>query len=65
MDGEQAIFEILPTVGIKAYINEGGSISLYQFDPYLDNEPSIVVIEAYQIDTIIGWLQQMKAIIEG
>lgn len=65
MDSDTASFEIPPTLGIKAFINKNGSISLSQYDPFLDDEPNLVVIEAYQVDTVIGWLQQFKAIIEG
>jgi hypothetical protein len=62
---DQPSFEILPTEGIKAFINEGGSISLSQYNPYFDNDPNIVVIEPYQILTVISWLEDFKEFIEG
>lgn len=58
-------FELPPTQGIKVFLNEGGSISLSQYDPYFDDEPNIVVIEAHQVDAIIGWLQYLQDFIAG
>jgi hypothetical protein len=57
-------FEIAPKLGIKAFVNKGGSISLSQDNQY-DKDPQVVVIEADQVDTVISWLQALKPLIEG
>ena len=58
-------FEIPPTQGLKAEIGNDGSIMLSQYDPYVDDSPQVVIIEAYQIEIVAGWLRQCQTIIEG
>ena len=58
-------FEIPPTQGLKAEIGNDGSIMLSQYDPYVDDSPQVVIIEAYQVEIVAGWLRQCQTIIEG
>lgn len=57
---QQPDFQILPTLGIKCYLYDDGSVLLEQYDPYSDEQPNMVDINANQIDTVIQWLNLAK-----
>lgn len=62
---DQPTYEIPSSLGIKAELGKDGSVMLEQYDPYSDDRPNIIVIEAYQVGIVAGWLQQCQKTIEA
>ena len=58
-DNQKPDFQILPTLGIKCYLYDGGSVILEQHDPYAEETP-MIEIPAHYLDTVIVWLTQAK-----
>ena len=65
VDKQEPDFEILPTLGIKCRLYADGSAVLEQYDPFLDDGPNFVQINAQQLDTVIGWLTQFRSELEA
>lgn len=64
-DEQEPDFEIPSSLGIKCYLYTDGSVMLTQYDPYVDDVPSVVVITEHQIDTVIEWLTQFRSEFEA
>lgn len=59
-DQDEAKFTMPPQMGLEAYLNKGGSITLYQQD-INNGDKCYIVLEPAQAQTLIGWLELLLA----